>query len=263
MIIGSVPYLNTRPLIQYFLDHPGRTGHRLIYAIPSRLVPMLREGQIDIAIPSAFSLFAVPGLCIVPSAGIVSYGPVLSVRLFTRMPVEALRSVALDTSSLSSVALARILLAERFGLNPAYIAAPPDPEAMLAVADACVLIGDPALRALLAGYESIDLAEEWFALTGLPFVFATWVARCDADLGDLPEVLLAAKRYGQACLPEIAECEAARLGFPPDFCRRYLTESVLFDLNEPEMRGLFRFRELSQKHGIVSDPTPIRVYGQD
>jgi len=262
MIIGAVPYLNTRPLIQYFLDHPDKSAHRLIFAVPSQLVEMLLARKIDVAIPSAFSLFAFPGLALVPEAGIVSYGPVLSCRIFMHVPVEGIRTVALDASSLSSVALARILLKERFGVAPVYISLPPDPQTMLARADACVLIGDPALRALLAGYESLDLAEEWHRLTGFPFVFAAWIARAGEDLKDLSQVLRTAKQYGMAHLEEIALREAQRLGFPPEFCQRYLTQAIRYDLGQPEFQGLACFRELCARHGIVSEPEPIQIYSR-
>src|SRR4051812_17430044 len=174
--LGAVSYLNTGPLV-YGLDRqPDRFEIR--FDVPSRCAALLHENAVDLGlIPSIEYLHG--DYRIVPGVAIVSDGPVASVALFSRKPVDHVRSVALDLSSRTSVALLKILCARWFEIAPAFTPMLPDMHAMLGTCDAALVIGDNALFAdhEQFGLEKIDLAEEWVGMTGLPFVFAFWAGR--------------------------------------------------------------------------------------
>ena len=141
---------------------------------------MLREGELDVANCSIFESFQNPDITIIPNISISAYGAVKSVRLFSRVPLSDIRSVALDSSSLTSAALIQILLAELHGIEPRYKNFPPDLELMLDACDAGLLIGDLKLFDFHDGTQEYDLGQDWLELTGLPFVYAAWQARMRA-----------------------------------------------------------------------------------
>jgi chorismate dehydratase len=185
--LGAVSYLNTRPLV-YGLENPGTSEARnpgtslsLRFDVPSVCAALLAAGEIDLGLVPSITYAA--GDRAVPGVSIASEGPVASVALYTRKHVRDVRTLALDTSSRTSVALTRILCARRFEIAPSFVPHAPDLSAMLAACDAALLIGDPALfvdhRAL--GAEKIDLGQTWTDLTGLPFVWAFWVGRSGTD----------------------------------------------------------------------------------
>src|SRR5207237_1310154 len=136
---------------------------------------------------------------VLPNIAIASRGPVLSVTLFSRVPWQEIRTVALDEGSRTSAVLAQILLRKRYGIRPEIEALPMDQDADDVQADAVLLIGDRAMRACLPGFaHAHDLGQEWFDWTGLPFVYAVWAVRKGAELGAVAEALNEAKRRGCA-----------------------------------------------------------------
>jgi chorismate dehydratase len=173
------------------------------------------------------------------------------VRLFSRVPPEEIRTLALDASSRSSVAMARIILADRYGVQPACVAASPDLDAMLTAADAAVLIGDIGLALQPDGVIDLDLGAEWHALTGLPFFFAGWMARDAALLEDAAPLLRASLRAGMARLPDIAAEEAARLHLPAERCHAYLRDVMHYTAGEAEWAGLHAFRTRARRLGLL------------
>ncbi len=240
MRIGSVPYLNARPLVEW-LEREPPSGVTLSYAIPSVLVQQLLAGELDIAMASTFPLAEHPELQLLPGLGVTTCGPTLSVRLLSKTPVTEIRRVALDLSSRSSVMLARVILADRYGLYPEYLSLPPDRDAMLAEADAAVLIGDIGIAVQGDGLLDLDLGVEWQALTGLPFYFAGWIARDPDALAEAGPLLHAACDYGLARLPEIARTEAVRLQLPEALCYRYLAQVMRYRTGPAEEAGLQEF----------------------
>src|SRR5579872_3027459 len=134
--IGCVPYLNAKPLIHWFHTPACDVHAQVVYAVPADLARLLREGQLDVALVSTIELFQTPDLVVIPDISISADGPVKSVRLFSCRPYDRISSVALDTSSLTSAGLIRILLAERYGLTPRYVPHGPDLDRMLSVCDA-------------------------------------------------------------------------------------------------------------------------------
>ena len=251
-VVGCVPYLNARPLMRWFTDtEEGRaSGVRIVEAVPSELAQMLARGDVSAALVSSFELFRRPGLTFAPGIGVVADGPVLSVRLLSRVPVEKIASVALDTSSLTSVALLKVLLAER-GIAPAYRHAAPDLDAMLAGSDAALLIGDTGYREYDPALHVLDLGAAWKDMTGLPFVYALWIGTpanltpCSAD------ALTQAREWGTRHLNKIARAECGPLNETYERTRAYLVNVMRYHVGEREEQALRLFGDLARKHGLL------------
>ncbi|MDE0317605.1 MAG: menaquinone biosynthesis protein [Candidatus Poribacteria bacterium] len=248
-------FLNTKPLIYPILNGELQTEEiDLSVHVPSRLATLLGNKELDIGLIPIVEYFRAndqgKGYRVLPNISIASQGSVLSIQLFSRVPIQEIQHIALDTSSRSSVALLKILLAEKYRLSPTLV--PCDPSINPATAtEAVLLIGDPALKNLGATEYSIDLGTEWHELTGLPFVYACWVARGDVELGNVPNLLLEAKNRGVTQIPEIARIEAEKLGFPENLCKDYLQHHIHYDLDESEIAGLEHFYKLAVKNGLV------------
>ena len=237
---GSVPYLNARPLLDGLASEVGP----LRMEVPSRLVRLLRAGEIDVALAPVVASFEDPGLVIVPTAAVAAHGPVESVLLFCRRPPAECRVVGLDTSSRTSADLVRVLFKHRWGTSPRFVPRDPDPDLTALEYDAALVIGDPALQARWVGPPPVDLAEEWVAWTGLPFVFAVWLARSnDAAAQALAPLARAAER-GRRDLDELADEGARNLHLDPVRMRHYLHDCLLHQFGPEERAGLDRFREL-------------------
>jgi chorismate dehydratase len=248
--IGSVPYLNARPLVDA-LERDPRPGISLSYATPAVLIARLLAGELDIAMASTFAALEHPELVLLREMGVTNTGAAWSVRLISRVPLAEARTLALDASSRSSVAMARIILADRYSVFPTCISAPPDLDAMLARADAAVLIGDIGLAIQPRGVLDVDLGAEWYALTGLPFFFAGWMARDAALLEEAAPVLRASLAHGLARLEGIAAEEAARLHLPADRCYAYLHDVMQYHAGEAEWAGLEAFRMRATRLGLL------------
>lgn len=247
--LGAVAYLNARPLV-YGLEMRGEL-FSLRFDVPSKCAALLHEGSIDVGmIPSIEYLRGQP-YRIVPDCAIVSEGPVASVALFSKTPVERVASIAADTSSRTSNALLRVLCYERFGIDPRFEPMHPDPAVMLQHCDAALLIGDPALFLdhERAGLVKTDLGEQWTSMTGLPFVWAFWAGRPEALTGEHVTALQEARDGGVAASDEVADAycgpEHAALG------RAYLRENIRYRLGDHEAAGLRRYYDLAAKHGVV------------
>lgn len=248
--LGVVEYLNAKPLT-WALERGQVPGAQAVLEVPSALAARLRAGELDAALVSSVVALESPDLVLLPEAGcLASDGPVQSVLLFSRVHLEQVTSVALDRGSLTSVALTRILLELRYGCRPRYQTLPPDLAAMLAAADAALLIGDPGLSQYVrnAGepgpYDLVDLGREWRDWTGLPFVFAAWIARPEVDRERLTAVLRESRRRSREQIAAIAAEAAPRLRLSPAVCRHYLEHVMRYELGAREQAGLDRFGEL-------------------
>lgn len=260
--VGAVSFLNTKPLIYPFLNGQIQTEEiTLSVKVPSRLATQLSNTELDIGLIPIVEYFRAnangAGYRILPNIAIGSRGSVLSIQLFSRVPIPDIQQVALDTSSRSSVALLKILLAEKYQLNPTFTPCDPSIDPASSETDAVLLIGDAALRNLGATEYSADLGTEWHELTGLPFVYACWVARSDVQLGNVPKLLLEAKTLGIEQIPEIARIEAPKLGFTEDLCRRYLQHHIHYDLDDLSIEGLELFYKLAVKNRLVESGQTI------
>ena len=246
--LGSVSFLNAKPLI-YGLGPDDEVD--LSLDVPSRLLGGMLEGRYDVALLPVIDYQRMPGLRLLTAGGIGCDGPTLTVRIFSPVPVNEIRTLACDADSHTSVALARILLAERYGLRPAFV----EPDRVQDQPTARLLIGDKVVCEEPAGLpHQLDLGEAWKHLTGLPFVFAAWMVREGVDLGDLPARLERAKRAGLANVGSILRRHAVPRGWPEETARRYLTEYLRFDVGPREVEAIRVFHALAAKHGIIPNP---------
>jgi predicted solute-binding protein len=216
----------------------------LDFQVPSECARRLASGAADIGIVPSIELTR-QDLEIIPGAGIASHGAVRSILLVTRRPVAAIRTLAADEGSRTSVELARVVLDRRYGAAPEIFSHPPDLDAMLAAADAALLIGDSALRVDPARVNHIvlDLGAEWTAMTGLPMVFAVWAGRPGSITPEVAEAFLASCRFGRASFEDIVAREAPARHLPLDLVREYLARNVIYELGPAEDRGLRLFLE--------------------
>jgi chorismate dehydratase len=265
MRIGAVNYLNSKPLV-CGLQSLAPVA-RITYDLPSRLADSLAAGRLDVALVPVVEFFRTPGQRIVSDACVACQGPVLSVKLNFRVPPTDVRRVALDEGSRTSAALTKILLAEMCCVYPVWEPLPIGSGPETTDADAVLLIGDRAIanfddkRASGAAdstsarsgrfVEEWDLGERWCEWTGLPFVFAAWVARADADIEEVAAALAAARDRGIEELDTIAEREAPPLGIPVDVAKSYFQDNLHFALGRRELAGLRGFYELCVKHKLA------------
>lgn len=254
--VGAVTYLNARPLVFSLAEMAPRV--ELVFDLPSRLADALAAGRLDVAMIPSIEYARGDGYSIISDACIACDGPVRSVKLYGRVPIERLGSLALDEGSRTSTALVRILLKERFGIwpetRPLPIGALPED----VPADAVLLIGD---RGMLPGGGRFefewDLGEEWSRWTGLPFVFALWIARPGVDLSGVAELLAAARDDGATRLEEIARQAAPAIGVPESDCLSYLRDHLEFHFGPRQRQGLERFFALAGRHGLA--PAGVQI----
>jgi len=253
--IASVSFLNARPLI-HGLEQDTRV--ELLLDVPSRLLDLLRTNQADVALLPVIDYQRLDNLTIIPAGGIGSDGATLTVRIFSRVPIAQIRSLACDPDSHTSVALARIILARRHDVRPEFTdlaRASDDPM------QARLLIGDKVVCEGPRGYpHQLDLGDEWKSLTGLPFVFATWMARSDVpDLPQLHDLLAAAKRRGMAELDAIIRDHGVPRGWPAPLARAYLTRHLTFDVGQREIEAIRLFHRYAAEEGIIPQARPLNV----
>jgi len=244
--VGSVSFLNAKPLI-YGLEEAD--GLDLQLDVPSRLLDGLLEDRFDVALLPVIDYQRMAGLRLIPVGGIGCDGPTLTVRIFSPVPVERMTTLACDTDSHSSVALARVLLSEHFGIRPEFI---PLNNAGVTPQTPRLLIGDKVVCEQPIGLpHQVDLGEVWKQHTGLPFLFAAWMARPGVDLGALPRQLEAAKRAGLAQVDEIIARFAGPRGWPPAAAHQYLTQYLQFDVGPRHLQAVRRFHQLAADYGLI------------
>jgi chorismate dehydratase len=279
MRIGAVNYLNSKPLV-YGLDALAPPV-RLSFDLPSRLADSLLGGRLDVALIPSVEFFRSESSTIVSDACIACRGPVLSVKLHFRVPLSEVRRVALDEGSRTSAALTRILLAEQFGIHPDWEPLPIGSGPETTDADAVLLIGDRAISDFgfriadsntrepsanpksKAFTQSWDLGERWTEWTGLPFVFAMWVARAGADASEVAAILSNARDNGVEHLDEIAHREGPLVGVSPELALSYFRDNLHFKFGKEERAGLRKFYTLCVKHGLAPPGGESRITPRD
>ena len=219
----------------------------LTFRVPYECANAVASGEADIGIIPAIELNRhdygrVRGL------GIASRGPVRSILLVSSKPFGEIETLAGDTSSRTSVALARMILARRYSAQPRVIPRPPDLVRMLEDADAGLIIGDPALHLdpTALGDHVLDLGAEWATLTGLPMVFALWAGRKEAITPEVEAVFQASYQFGRNHLDDIVRVEAAQRGIRPELARDYLIRHIICELGSAEYQGLELFLEYAR-----------------
>ena len=238
----------------------GEAAHDfdIAYTLPSACARSLAEGTADIGIIPAAAYAEIPGLQILPEVAIASRRAVRSILLVSKVPIDKVRSVALDTSSMTSVALTKILFEKWLGGARTYTSMAPVIEQMLVGHDAGLLIGDPALQIDRSRFHTLDLAEEWIRYTGKPFVFAFWAVRNNAlqeaaPSLDLSSVFQNSRDHGleASALNQIA-CEwAPRLEISEADVRSYLTQNIHYHLDAGCLNGLQLFYRYAAEVGAL------------
>lgn len=248
--VGAVSYLNTKPLVYGLAARAPYVD--LVFDLPSRLADRLAAGTLDVALIPSIEFFQNPAYTIVSDACIGARGPVLSVKLLFRKPPAQVRTLALDEGSRTSAALSRILLKERYGIEPVRQAFPLGMGLEETTADAVVMIGDRAIHPPRGSFVEIwDLADEWCRWSELSFVFAMWVARAGVDLQGLEFALSEARDAGVQQLAAIAAAEAGAVGLTADEAHRYLRDNLYFYLGPREQQGLALFYQHAARLGLA------------
>jgi chorismate dehydratase len=238
-------------------------------SVPSLLIEQLIAGEVDLALCSTIDYQRTDShLVIVPVGLLGCDGPTLTVRLYSSIPLGELRRVYCDTDSHTSVALMQVLLRERYGVDPVLVDydarehvahnRPLDwPQAMLLIGDKVVTDSPPAVRYP----HQLDLGAEWAEHTGLPFVFATWMARADADeqrIALAAAVLDRTRRANAARLDSIIHDRAAPRRWPRDLAHTYLAERIAYTFDDRRLAGLELFFDKAHAHGLVNRRRSIR-----
>lgn len=256
--ISAISYLNTAPLMWDFEHGDAGCNFDISYTLPSGCARALAEGTADIGIIPAAAYTQDPGLQILPDVAIASRRAVRSILLVSRVPIAEVRTVALDTSSMTSIALTKVLFEKWLGGGRTFTAMEPHLEQMLAHCEAGLLIGDPALQVDRSHYHTLDLAEEWIRHTGKPFVFAFWAVRGEAlregDSGlELAAVFRDSRDHGlePRNLEQIVREWAPRLGLSEIGVRQYLTESIHYQLDAACLEGLQLFYQYAAEIGAL------------
>jgi chorismate dehydratase len=257
--VSFVDYLNSAPLGWAFLHGPFQGMFEVIPSSPANCADQLSRGDVDIGLIPSIEYQRIPDLKIVPEISISSLGRVRSILLVRHKGKSVIRSVALDTSSRTSISLVRILLKLKMGIHPDFVLNPPDLESMLKLCDAALLIGDAALKVPIEDYEVMDLAEEWVGWQRRPFVCAFWACRAGAALSkDLNAVFLEAKDWGLKRRQEIAAVYAKSLALPASFLENYLHQNIDYDLGARHLEGLMKFYQLGSQENLIPKLRPLR-----
>ncbi len=247
--LGSVSFLNAKPLI-YGLERERDID--LSLDVPANLLEGLRDRRFDVALLPVIDYQRMAGLRILTSGGIGCDGPTLTVRIFSPCPIQDITTLACDTDSHTSAVLARLILAHRYNLRPEFVPLDRTHENPGA---AMLLIGDKVVCEEPAGVpHQLDLGGAWKEWTGLPFVFAAWMAQSDVELGDLPARLHRASREGLEHVDELIERHAVPRGWPAQVAHRYLTRYLRFDIGAPQLEAIRLFHELAAREGIIQWP---------
>jgi len=236
------------------LHGPQQGLFDLEFRTPAECADHLASGEADIGIVPSFELTK-QNLEIIRGAGIACRGAVRSILLVSAVPAAEIRTLAADSSSRTSIELARVVLEHRYGPRPQIHSHAPDLPAMLATADAALVIGDPALRIDpdgLAPNHVYDLGAEWMEMTGLPMVFAVWAARPGIANEAVAQAFRDSCAWGKARIAEIVEAESRARGFAPELVSEYLTRHIVHELGELEYEGMKRFLELAtaRRHSV-------------
>jgi chorismate dehydratase len=240
--VCAVSFLNTVPLVWGMLHGSQSAVFDLSFAVPSECADRVARGDADLGILPVAEIQRL-GLPYLPDVGIACTGTVRSILLVTKVPPAEIRTLAGDVSSRTSVMLARVLLARRYGNYPEIRTIAPDLQTMLTECDAALIIGDPALRTEPNSlpYQVLDLGAVWMEMTGLPFVFALWSGAGQFMGNEFRRAFADSCRFGLDRIDDLIASEARERGFPEDVVRTYLTKHIEFRLTPDHLRGLDLF----------------------
>lgn len=255
--IAAVSFLNTRPLIHGL---ECREGTSLVTAVPSELARLLDNAEADVALVPAidYQRSRMPWV-ILPKLCIGSDGITHTVQVYSRRPINSIRALHCDTDSHTSVALAKIILLEKFNNSVELI---PLDRSNLEQVESVLLIGDKVISTDTSRFNhSIDLGGEWKALTGFPFVFAFWAAPADVDLANLPMLLSDQLDLGLHRLADLVPGWAQEHCWPEKLAYEYLGNTINYEMGLRQIEGLRHFFKLARKHRLIERERPLQFYG--
>jgi chorismate dehydratase len=258
--VGIVDYLNSRPLAWAFREGAETGDLEPFHLPPAQVATELATGSLDVGLIPSIEVQRIPGLHLVPGLCIAATHEVRSVLLVSKVPPRRIRRLALDENSRTSIALAKIVLSRRYGVEPECVSQAPRVEEMMLDSDAALVIGDPALRVSTADYLVLDLAGEWRKLTGLPFVFAVWAARAGIAADGLVPFFDRSLREGLENLDRLIDEAHRQLGLDSGELREYLTVNLSFRLGVQELAGLQEFHSLAAEMGLIDEALPLRFF---
>ena len=258
--IGCVSYLNSKPLIEPLLDNPAVKVH---FAVPAALLGMVSCGQVCCALLPMVDYQNSPlDLLLLPVGGIACDGPTLTVRIFSRVAPQHITHLHVDTDSHTSVILAQVILREFYGVRPTVTPLPAESGAAdIHGQESLLLIGDKVVNAAPPPGEfpwQLDLGQQWKQFTNLPFVFAMWMLRADANPGPLPQLLRQAREKGAAMTDQLVNRYAQQRHWPRDLAHDYFTRYLQYIITPAARSGVETFYALAQRHGLLVNRRPLR-----
>jgi chorismate dehydratase len=244
-----VDFVNARPLIWGLLESPP-PGVEVSRDVPSVCADKLASGAADVGLIPSIEYQRIPGLRVVRGLGIAAASEVRSVLLVSEVSREKIRSVSLDPASRTSAVLTRLLLKRRYGLEPEYRNGD-------AASDAALVIGDPALKTRLNGRVVLDLAAEWRAFSGHPFVFAFWAIRPGVDSEDAARVVRESYAAARRDFSRLVAREAQESDLSEAVVEDYLRHSLHYELDAGDIEGLEHFYRLAAEDGLIPSARPL------
>jgi predicted solute-binding protein len=256
--------LDAKPLVFGLETGVAKHEVELVRDIPSRCALKLRNGEVRAGLVPCIEYakhYVEQSYQIIPAIAISSCGAVGSARLYFNEGLQNINTVAVDIGSITEIVLARILLSERYNVEPRFLPMNPDVKAMLSKADAALVIGDEAFFDDSGWTSKIDVGEEWQDFSELPFVYSFWVGR--QNLLQEKEVgwLLQSKEFGVQKISDIAGDAARTHNVDLALCEHYLTQSLHYDLGENELDGLREFYRLCFYYGMIDDIPDLNFFG--
>jgi len=251
MRISLVDFLNARPLTWGFLKNPP-PGVEISRDLPSACAEKLARGEAEVGLIPSIEYQRIPGLRVVSRLGIAASSEVRSVLLVSKVSREKIGSVALDPASRTSAVLTRLLLKRRYGLEPQYAEGGAEVNT-----DARLIIGDPALKTRLNGHVVLDLAAEWRAFSGHPFVFAFWAVRPGVALGAVEELVRFSYEAGRRDFSRLVAEEAAESGLSEAVIEDYLRHALHYELDAGDLTGLELFYRMAAEERLIATARPL------
>ena len=250
--LAASSYLNSAPLIWSFLNGPHRGSVDFVEAVPARCAQLLAESSVEGALVPVIEYQRIAGGLLARDVCVGSRKEVLSVVLLSKNKrLEEIRSVALDESSRTSATLVKIVFREFLQREPEWTTRAPDLEQMLEKNDAALIIGDPGMTFRRHGVNVWDMASLWREYTGLGFVFAMWMVRDDAIERAREVDFAGARDEGVAHIEEIVRLYQDKIPMSIEELRNYLTENIVFSVDESMERGLRLYFELAFRHKLI------------
>lgn len=259
--ISFIEYLNSVPLGWGFLRGPFGKDLDVVFDVPSQCGQHLSEGQVDVGLIPTIEYQRIPDLRVLPGISIAAKREVKSVLFVTKKKLPKVSRIAVDVSSRTSVSLLRIIFEKFHGIKEVtYHPEIPQPERMLELYDAALIIGNAALEVPPGNYEVIDLAEEWNRFTGLPFVFAFWAVRSGVELGSQVDIFYKSRDQGLKEIELISSIYARKLGLKVEEVSSYIRNNLDYSLDEPNFRGLQTFFDTAAELEIIPLVKPVHFY---